>query len=345
MPMGRPRARNKDLPPFMHRKPDGRFFYLGPPMVEGTRTFHAFAARDRAKGIDEYWKYRNQNDSAEAGTFGEIIDAYMNHPQGLARVKAEATREGYKQMVPTLRELWGNRRYAITAEQALRGKDYLKPSVFDDYLREWEGKKGAVAANRRVRLASAISSFGIKRSMTAYNPTLGAVYNSEIPRKVSADHGMLAKIIAASKPAMALMIELASVTSISQGDIRLMTRPQVGELLDMSRQKTGVAQEWEITPYVRSIFDRAERLPGRHKSIFVFPRPSGEAYTADQFQAAFAWVRNKLGATFQFRDIRKWNIQQAKKEGQDPQDFAAHATRQTTDRHYLNDVKRAKPLR
>ncbi len=348
--MGRPRERNKDLPPFMHRKDDGRFYYWGPPMVEGKRTYHAIEAREREKAIDEYWLYRKANDVAGDGTFGAIIDAYLTHPyDGLAdsKITSEATREGYRAMAPILRKLWGDKRYALTDLQALKGAGvYLRPSVFADFLREHQGKRGAVAANRKVALASAMFKFAIRRDLTAYNPAAAVTRNTETPRKVRPDRDTLAKIIAVSKAPMALMIELASVTSISQGDLRLMTRQQVGELLDMSRRKTGVAQEWEITPYVRAIFDRAEKLPGRHKSMFVFPRANGQAYTAKQFKHAFRYARDKIGgAAFTFMDIRKWNIQQAQADGQDAQAFAAHATRQTTDLHYLNNVKRAKPLK
>lgn len=345
MQMGRPRERNKDLPPFMHRKDDGRFYYWGPPMVAGKRTFHGFENRDRAKAIDEYWTYRKANDSAEAGTFNEIIDAYLTHPQGLARVRSEVTRIGYTRLLEHVRKEWGEKRYATTADRAMKTPNCLKPSVFDDYLRTFEGKRGAIMANRKVTVASVVFVFGIRRDMTSYNPVTGVVFNTERPRKVTADRDALAKIIEKSKPAMALMIELASVTSIDQGVIRTMTRPQVGEFLDLGRIKTGVEQEWEITPYVRSIFERAEKLPGRHKSIFVFPRSSGQAYTMEQFQGAWRYARDKVGATFQFRDIRKWNIQQAEKDGEDAQVFAAHKRRSTTEQHYLNNVKRAKPLR
>lgn len=347
MQMGRPRERNKDLPPFMHRKPDGRFFYLGPPFVDGNRTYHGLNERDRAKAIDEYWTYRKANDTAEAGTFGEIIDAYMTHPQGLKRVKSAVTRAGYERLTVDVRERWGDRRYALTADQALKNPKFLRVSTFDDFLREFEDRKGSVIANRKVKLVSAMFSFAIRRDMTNFNPTLGVAYNTEIPRRVTPDRDALARVIAAAaKPAMRLMIELASVTSIDQGVIRLMTRTQVGELLDLGRSKTGVEQEWTITPFVRSIFERAEKLPGRHKSLYVFPRPNGQPYTSEQFQGEWLYARGKVeGATFQFRDIRKWNIQQAEKDGQNAQSFAAHKRRSTTDQHYLNNKKRATPLK
>lgn len=346
MPMGRPRERNKDLPPFLHRKGDGRFFYLGPPMIEGKRTFHAIEARERDKAIDEYWIYRKANDSAESGTFGELIDAYMTHPYGLADVGSEKTREGYRKMITFLRDEWGDKPYAKTAEQSMKHGGMLKVQTFDDYLRSMRGKRGAIAANRKVRLVSAIFTFAHSRSMTTFNPTFKATYNPERPAKVHEDRDALAKVIEAAAKPVALMCELASVTSLDQGRIRLLTKSQVGEMLDTSRSKTGVEQEWEITPYVRSIFDRAKQLPGYHKSIYMFPRRNGEAYDEQEFQSAWRYARKKAGATFQFRHIRKWNIQEVERIGdQNTQSFAGHKDRRTTERHYLNNVKRARPLK
>lgn len=342
MVMGRPRAHNKDLPPFLHRKPGGTFYFRGP--IGDKITYHGFKAKAREAAIAEYWKFRALTDSGEDGTLGEIIDSYTTHPGGLARVKSAVTRAEYTRQLPKIRKRWGLEPYALTAEMAIRGK-FLKTVMFDDYLRSMEAQRGATMANHDVRLVSALFTFAIKRSMTAYNPVLGVAYNTETPRKTVEDQAALDKTIKAANAAVRLMLELASVTSISQGDIRTMTLPQIGELLDMERSKTGVEQEWEITPYVRSIFERAKTLPGRHKSIFVFPKPDGQPYSKIEFQSAFRYARKKAGATFQFRDIRKWNIRKATADGQDPQEFAAHKDRRTTDRHYLNHKKHARPLK
>lgn len=342
--MGRPRSRHKDLPPFLHRKPNGSYYFRGP--IAGKLHFRALKATEREKAIAEYWDFRRSFDSGEPGTLGEIIDLYVTHPFGLNAVKAEATRKEYKRQLPIIRKLWGKEKFSLTPERALLGKGaYLRTIVFTDYLRGKNGQRGAVSANRIVRLVSRLFGFAIERSVTAYNPVDGAHYNGETPRKTAADRAGLQRTIEKAAKPVGLMLELASVTSISEGDIRLMTKTQVGELLESNRRKTGVEQEWEITPYVQSIFERAKELPGSKRSVYVFPRGDGQPYTLEQFQSAFRYARKRAGTAFQFRDIRKWNIRQAKIEGQDPQDFAAHADRRTTDRHYLNDAKRARPLK
>jgi hypothetical protein len=345
MPMGRPRSRHKDNPPYFHQKAGGPFYFRGP--IAGKVTYQAFKSRDRNKALDEYWKFRKELEPGEAGTLGEIIDLYKDHPTGIAAVGSSDTRDEYKRQLPIIRKLWGDKPYAITAEKALFGKGlYLRTVDLNDYLRSKEKKRGAVSANRIVRLVSRLFNFGIERSVTAYNPADGVRYNSETVRETDADRDALQKVIEHATPALALMLELASVTSIDQKPIRLMTKTQVGESLDAGRIKTGIKQVWEMTPYLRSIFERAKKLPGYAKSVHVFPHDKdGQPYTIEQFQDEFRAARSKAGATFQFRDIRKWNIRQAKAEGQDPQEFAAHAERRTTDRHYLNQTKRATPLK
>lgn len=348
--MGRPRERNKDLPPGLYQKPNKSWYYFGPPMqiIAGKkrRTYREFGALDRAAAIEAYHEFKKETASGEPGTLGEIIDAYQTHRFGLARVPAQATRDEYKRQLPIIRDLWGDRKFAPTADDVGRRRGvYLTTRILDDYLRDHEGKRGEVSANRLVRLVSSLFRFAISREFTTYNPANGVIFNPEHPRKTVADRDALKLAIEAANPPMRLMLELASVSSISQGDIRLMTKAQVGELLDTKRSKTGVEQEWESTEYSRSIFERAKALPGYPKSVCVFPRDDGQPFTLKQFQAAFRHAKKKAKVQFQFRDIRKWNIRQAKADGQDPQDFAAHKDRRTTERHYLNDKKRAKFLR
>lgn len=343
MRMGRPRSKDKDLPPFLHRKPDGSFYFRGP--ILGKVTFHGFKERQREAVIEAYWKFRTKNDQGEAGTFGELLDAYLTHPRGLAAVPAQSTRDEYDRMAPIAREKWGKDRYAMTDAEAVTDPKVLKAVTFDDFLATRRGKRGAVSDNRLVRFVSTVFAFAIKRSMTAHNPTVGVEFNSERPRQTEADLDALQKVIAAANPAMRLMCELASVTSMDQGAIRQLLIHQVGDMLDGTRRKTGISVEWEITPYLRDIFERAKALPGRHKSLYVFPKRNGQPYSMREFQDAFRYAKKKADVTFQFRDIRKWNIRQARAEGQDPQEFAGHADRRTTDRHYLNGRKKATPLR
>lgn len=343
MHMGRPRSKDKDLPPFLHRKPDGSFYFRGPLL--GKVTFHPFKGR-REAAIKAYWAFRTKHDQGEAGTFGELLDAYLTHPRGLAAVLAETTRSEYERLAPIARRKWGKDRYAMTDAEALTNPNVLKTALFDDFLAERAGQRGAVSDNRIVRFVSTVFAFAIKRSMTAHNPTHGAGYNSERPRQTEADRDALQRTIETANPAMRLMCELASVTSMDQGVIRTLRIQQVGEILDGTRRKTGIQVDWEITPYLKDIFERAKSLPGRQSSMFVFPFDrKGQPYTLRQFQDAFRYAKKTAKADFQFRDIRKWNIRQANAEGQDAQNFAGHADRRTTDRHYLNGKKTATPLR
>lgn len=143
MPMGRPRSRRKDLPPGLHLDKWGTFFYRA--TRGGRRTYVTIGKVSREDAIKAWVKITSAaavNDSAAAGTVGELIDRFLRELDGVA----DKTRQNYEGHCRRLRARWGHRRYATTADDAARG-GALRAMDVSTYLREArKAGKGAVSA-------------------------------------------------------------------------------------------------------------------------------------------------------------------------------------------------------
>src|SRR5262249_27563238 len=77
-------------------------------------------------------------------------------------------------------------------------------------------------------------------------------------------------------PRMRLMIEFAWRTGARQTDIRMLQVQQIRAALEITQSKTQMQQDWEITPELKALPAAAEKLPGRARSMFVFPQRNGQ---------------------------------------------------------------------
>ena len=113
----------------------------------------------------------------------------------------------------------------------------------------------------------------------------------------------------------------------------------------IGQHKTGTAQDWQITPAVQAVLDEAMKLPGRDRSMYVFPNRQGQPYAESALQTLWYRACKPAGVTgYQFRDIRKRAINEARERG-DATEFAGHKDPRTTHRNYFTEAAKVKPLR
>jgi integrase len=216
-------------------------------------------------------------------------------------------------------------------------------------LRQREGARGAVQANREVAVLSAMFAFGRRCGLTSYNPCEGAERNTEQPRKRVLSGELRTQIMAAASPALRLMCELSDVTSMRKTDVRLLMLSKVGaDEIVVESSKTGIKRAYQITPAVRAVLEAAAKLPGRKISLYVFPTRRGTPYSESVLQTL--WKRAKKKARLAdvdmtFRDFRTTALNEARRTGQSAKDLAGHADERTTERHYLDEPLKVKPLR
>lgn len=338
MRMGRPRTRRKDLPPGLHQDKWGTFYYRGTKADD--RRYVVIGKVDRETAVRAWVKLTTRlHDDAEAGTVAEIIDRYLREELGEL---ADATKNGYAFHCGKLRERWGSHKYAVTSDDAARG-DYLRALDVSTYLRDArKARKGYNSALAAIGVLSVIFSFAREWGLSEYNPCKG-VRRKRPERKTKIPSFEQIQGAAERAPLrLRLMIEWAWRTGMRQTDIRnLMVQQVSGDRLPLQQSKTGVEQDWEITPELRAILNQAAKLPGRNRSMFVFPTRSGKPLSPTGFQSD--WQPLKAG--FQFRAIRKWAINQKIAAGENATDFAGHSDPKTTRQHYDQTPKKVTPLR
>lgn len=335
--MGRPRTRRKDLPTGLHQDKWGTYFYRGTKPDD--RRYVVIGKVSREAAIKEWVALTTtKHDDAPAGTVAELIDRYLR--DGMDDISA-ATKVNYEFHCGKLREQWGDRKYAITADQAARG-GALRAMDIATYLRKAKvAGKGAVSASYGIGILSVIFSRAREWGLTEYNPCTGVrrTHAKKSTRLLKFEE--IVKAAEAAGPRLALMIELGWRTGMRQTDIRnLQVQQIVGAEFHVKQSKTGMEQTWDITPEVRILLDKAAKLPGRSRSMFVFPMRNGKPVGVRGFQSE--WKR--LSPGFQFRAIRKWAINQKIKAGENATDFAGHFDPKTTRAHYDLTAKRLRPL-
>lgn len=341
MTVGRPRQKRKDLPPGLYQDRWGTYVYRP---TRGDRTQVVIGKVEREAAIKAWVRLtERKHDDAPAGTVAELIDRYMRDEMGHL---AKATRQPYEHHCAKLRARWGAKKYAVTVADSLR-PDVLRVLDISTYLREAKtAGKGYKSACAAIAVLSVIFSHGPEWGVCTYNPCKELPRGSKRTKKDTPKTKLptFAEITAAmerAKPRLRLMIEWAWRTGWRQTDILQFQIQQIPDgRLPLTQSKTGVDQDWEVTPELRSILDRAAKLPGRGRSMFVFPCRSGKAMTKTGFSAD--WRR--LGAGFQFRVLRKWAINEKIKRGENASEFAGHSDPRTTRQHYDQQPKKVRPL-
>lgn len=336
--MGRERTLRKDLPDGLYFDPRYETYYYRPS--QGDRKRVPIGKVSRNDAILAWNRITGHRDvPAAAGTVGELVDNYL--AEGVADLKPR-TREDYVKRCKRIKARWGDRKYAISADQAARGGFFRASDVATHLRAARVAGRGAISANREMVVLASVFRFAIESGLCEYNPAKVRRNPENRPPRVITEAEIDREIERAKSQRMRLMIRFAKLSGWRQTDILGLQLQQVGdEYVNLVSSKTDVERDLLITPALREVLEEAKALPGRRKSMFVFPQKTGEGQTYWGF--ASAW-RNQQAA-IEFRAIRKWAINESRRQGENATDFAGHMDESTTRRHYLNDVKRVRPTK
>lgn len=345
------KKRQHDLPPGLYVEPNGNYQYRAPT---GDRRKIQLGKISREDALREWVRYKGLEDPVEKlldapvdGTVAQIVALYRE--TGMKRL-AEETRSGYEAKLDLIDRLWGARVFARTETEAVRGGLFRRMDVAS-YLRNAENVgRGAIAANRTVAVLSRVFSHAIDAGLGEYNPCDGLRRNREQPVRTLITEAQIDDAIVKARekalkthgPLLSLMIRFAKLTGLRQTDVRLLKWANVGtDYVVTKSSKTGVAQEFVITPALYDVLtDAQSQLPGVNET-YVFPMRNGKPMS--KWAINSAWQR--LQVDFPFRAIRKWAINQTKAAGGNATDFAGHMDQRTTERHYLVAPKRVRPTK
>lgn len=334
--MARPRTSRKDLPVGLHVDRWGSYYYRGTKTAD--RRYVSFGKVTREVAIKRWVELTTLPPEAEAGTVAELIDLFLANLTDVA----DKTRENYEFHCGKLKARWGDRRYAVTANDAARGGALRAFDISTYIAKARKAGRGAVSAGAAVGVLSIVFSRAREAGLVEYNPCQG-VRRPQAKKLVNLP--TLDEILAVQQragPRMALMVELAWRTGMRQTDILRLQVQDVAAQMHVTQHKTKMQQDWTMTPELVTLFAAAAKLPGRNRSMFVFPQRNGKPLSAKGLASEWRPLRMECG--FQFRAIRKWAINEAKDSGRDATDFAGHADPKTTRQHYEVRPKKVTPL-
>lgn len=330
-PMGRPRQRNKDLPPGLYKDAASGRYYLKAFNAEsrerlGGKTSRALGAVTPTKARTEWaavFACRDE-ETDDQGTFAEIIRRFLKEElprerwdkkaRKMVPVYAPRTQKEYQRQAAHWRARWGARKYAKTDAQAVLG-DFLRPMHVTAFLRQGEAAGRATAANRDAACGSTMFRWANTAGLTEFNPFKGSQRNTETPRDALPDNALFLELWGCADAVLRSMIDLGYMVGTREGDLlRIMesdwsaakglkaipAKAKAGQ----RRKKllfTSTPDLVEVVEGARALknamLEREARRKRREKiaSVYLFCNPkTGEPYTVGGFQSKMRRAKERL---------------------------------------------------
>lgn len=141
--------------------------------------------------------------------------------------------------------------------------------------------------------------------------------------------------------------DLAVCTGQRRGDLLALKRDQLSDQgITFRQSKTGAGVLIEWSQDLHAIVARAKAMPPQLPGEYLLRKRNGRPYTEDGFSAIWQRLMVKYaeagGVRFSFHDLRSVSADGAATP-EEARDRLGHASVETTKRHYLRGVTRAKP--
>jgi integrase len=328
--MGRRRKHDKHLPQrvYLHhgaywfRPKDGKAVNLGPDLSDAITRY--------ASLIGTAWSGR---------TVGDVIDRYRT--QVLPTKRSVQTRTDEGKALDRLKRVFGHvLPDAVEAPSLYRYLDERKAP---------DGKPAPVAARHEIALLGHIYSKAIRWGVASRNPVRGIDYGERAGRRRQVGLDEVARLRELAAERMRIAIDLAVSTGQRRGDLLALTRAQLREDGIAFRQaKTGAGVLIAWSDDLRAIVERAKMMAPQIPAEHLIRKANGRPYTARGFSAIWQRLMAKYvkagGQRFSFHDLRSVSADGAE-TAEEARDRLGHASVETTKRHYLRGLTRAKPRR
>ena len=326
--MGRRRKHDKHLPQRMYLHHASYWF----------RPKHAKPinlGRDLAGALARYGSLIDRQWSGR--TIGDVIDRYRIEVLPLKR--SAQTRSDQGKALDRLKRVFGHMLPQNVTPQACYR--YL------DTRRTREGKLAPVAARHEISLLGHVFSKAVRWGICSVNPVRGLDYGERSGKRQRVPLDQVGAVRALASRRMRIAIDLAISTGQRRGDLLSLKREQLsdeGIVFRQSKTGAGVLIEWSEN--LRSIVDSAKRLSPQIPGEYLIRKPNGKPYTARGFSAIWQRLMAKHvkagGQRFSFHDLRSVSADGAA-TAEEARDRLGHASVETTKRHYLRGLTRAKP--
>lgn len=317
--MGRPRKKDKQYPPRLHRK--GRVFYY----VRGGKWTRLSDSYPEA-----LQKWAALEGGSRSDTVGGMLDRFLAE---VVPTKAPRTQKDYSRAVANLRRSFGR-----------MGPDEVTPGDIAEYLDTAHQKKRGIQGNREIAVLSTAYSKAIRWRLANHNPCRAVPRNPEAKRQYVPSGREIRKLYRHATPPMRRFIRLSLLTGLRVSDVLKLTDENVTEEgLRVPVGKTGQTILYEWTPSLRKCVPEAVR------GAVIQKQRKGGGYTYYGINSLWRRLRARAGIPHvRIHDLRARALTDAHNaRGRDyAQTLAAHASGQTTER-YIRDrgLVRVRPLR
>jgi integrase len=270
-------------------------------------------------------------------TLGDVIDRYRT--QVLPTKRSAQTRTDEGKALDRLKRVYGHMLPdGLSAPMLYRYLDDRKTP---------EGKLAPVAARHEIALLGHVYGKAIRWGIASGNPVRGLDYGERGGKRRKVELEEVHRLRELAGERMRVAIDLAVSTGQRRGDLLALKRDQItddGIVFQQSKTGAGVLIEWSRE--LRAIIGRAKALSPQIPADYVTRKPNGKPYTARGFSAIWQRLMAKHvaagGQRFTFHDLRSVSADGAQ-TAEEARDRLGHASVETTKRHYLRGLTKAKP--
>lgn len=325
--MGRNRRHDRHLPAKVYLE-HGAYYYRDgkKPRVQLGRELPEALAK-YATLLGPAWSLR---------TLGDVIDRYRVAVLPLKR--AEQTRLEEGRALDKLKIAFGHMLPDNVTAVHLYG--------YIDARRSKEGKPVPVAARHEIALLGHVYRLANRWGASSGNPVSGMQLPKKAPkRRYVPTHEVDAVKVLAS-PRMRLAIDLAVMIGQRRGDLLKLKHTDVRpDGLYVKQGKTQAELLIGMSTDLQALLDESKAMSPQIPREFVLRRSNGRHFTATGFSSNWQRLMRKHvaagGQRFTFQDLRSVSVNDT--EVEEARDRLGHASAETTKRHYLRGVTKARP--
>jgi integrase len=270
-------------------------------------------------------------------TLGDAIDRYRTEVLPLKR--SATTRTDQAKQLDRLKVAFGD----MLPDNVTARHCY----AYQDGRRGEDGKRVPIAARHEIALLRHVFTKAIRWGVATTNPANGLELGPRSPKRSQVTLAQVEQLRELADERMRVAIDLAVCTGQRRGDLLVLKREQLsddGITFRQSKTGAGVLIEWSAD--LHAIIGRAKALKPQVPGEYLIRKRNGRPYSPRGFAAIWQRLMAKHvkagGVRFTFHDLRSVSADGAASP-EEARDRLGHASVETTKRHYLRGVTRAKP--
>lgn len=325
--MGRNRRQDRHLPAKLYLE-HGAYYYRDgkKPRVQLGREL-AQALAKYAMLLGPAWSLR---------TLGDVIDRYRIEVLPLKR--AEQTRLEEGRALDRLKRALGH--FMPDNVTAVNLYTYM------DARRSKDGKPVPVAARHEIALLGHVYRLANRWGASSGNPVRGLELPKKAAKRRYVSMGEVDAVRALASPRMRLAMDLAVMIGQRRGDLLKLKFADVRpDGLYVKQGKTQAELLIGMSADLQALIDQSKAMAPQIPRDYVLRRSNGRPFTATGFSSNWQRLMRKHakagGQRFTFHDLRAVSVNDTGVE--EARDRLGHASAETTRRHYLRGVTKARP--